>query len=172
MICPACGRELEPFATGGVTVDVCAHGCRGIWFDAFELQKLADINATLTQQLRAVSSATPANIETVDKRVCPKCSGVAMMRHYFSSQRRTLVDECPSCGGFWLDAGELASVRQEQIELREQGRGVHAKLSRMALEAVASRLRRGGEESQTSKPLAHSLNSMAAAIEQLKTNAE
>jgi len=38
---------------------------------------------------------------------------MAMMRHFFSSRRQVEVDECPSCGGYWLDAGELALVRGE-----------------------------------------------------------
>jgi Zn-finger nucleic acid-binding protein len=24
------------------------------------------------------------------------------------------VDECPNCGGYWLDAGELAQIRAER----------------------------------------------------------
>jgi Zn-finger nucleic acid-binding protein len=36
-----------------------------------------------------------------------------MMRHFFSVKRRITVDECPNCGGYWLDVGELAAVRTE-----------------------------------------------------------
>jgi Zn-finger nucleic acid-binding protein len=49
-----------------------------------------------------------------DKRLsCPKHPGVVMMRHFSSVKRRVTVDECPSCGGFWLDAGEVAAIRSE-----------------------------------------------------------
>jgi Zn-finger nucleic acid-binding protein len=36
-----------------------------------------------------------------------------MMRHFFSVKRQVAVDECPSCGGYWLDVGELAAIRTE-----------------------------------------------------------
>jgi Zn-finger nucleic acid-binding protein len=26
------------------------------------------------------------------------------------------VDQCPNCGGYWLDAGELESILREQAE--------------------------------------------------------
>jgi Zn-finger nucleic acid-binding protein len=47
------------------------------------------------------------------KRECPRCSGVKLHRHFFSAKRRVEVDQCPSCGGYWLDAGELAMIRAE-----------------------------------------------------------
>jgi len=34
-----------------------------------------------------------------------------MMRHFFSVKKQVEVDECPGCGGFWLDAGELRKIR-------------------------------------------------------------
>ena len=36
-----------------------------------------------------------------------------MMRHFHSVKRGVVVDECPRCAGFWLDAGELAGIRSE-----------------------------------------------------------
>jgi Zn-finger nucleic acid-binding protein len=36
---------------------------------------------------------------------------MVMMRHFFSVKKEIEVDECPNCGGFWLDAGELENIR-------------------------------------------------------------
>ena len=36
-----------------------------------------------------------------------------MMRHFHSVKRGVVVDECPRCAGFWLDAGELAGIKSE-----------------------------------------------------------
>ena len=36
-----------------------------------------------------------------------------MMRHFESVARKVAIDECPSCGGVWLDAGELNVIRSE-----------------------------------------------------------
>jgi Zn-finger nucleic acid-binding protein len=49
----------------------------------------------------------------LSKRIrCPKVHEI-MMRHFHSLKRGTLVDECPKCAGYWLDAGELAGIRTE-----------------------------------------------------------
>ena len=40
MKCPACSRELAEVQVGSLLVDVCQGGCGGIWFDAFELQRM------------------------------------------------------------------------------------------------------------------------------------
>jgi len=36
-----------------------------------------------------------------------------MARHFVSVQEDVLVDECPSCGGFWLNGDELEEIRQQ-----------------------------------------------------------
>jgi Zn-finger nucleic acid-binding protein len=36
-----------------------------------------------------------------------------MMRHFSSVKRKVTIDECPDCGGIWLDAGELGAIRDE-----------------------------------------------------------
>jgi hypothetical protein len=35
--CPVCSNVMTKMEAEGVTVDVCAGGCGGIWFDWFEL---------------------------------------------------------------------------------------------------------------------------------------
>ena len=40
MRCPACFNELTQTQVGSLRVDVCQGGCGGIWFDAFELQRV------------------------------------------------------------------------------------------------------------------------------------
>jgi Zn-finger nucleic acid-binding protein len=36
-----------------------------------------------------------------------------MLRHFWSVERAVTMDECPECGGVFLDAGELGSIRHE-----------------------------------------------------------
>ncbi|MFH1489242.1 MAG: zf-TFIIB domain-containing protein, partial [Pseudomonadota bacterium] len=40
MDCPYCGKEMKEEDFGGAGIDVCREGCRGLWFEAFELKKL------------------------------------------------------------------------------------------------------------------------------------
>ena len=58
----------------------------------------------------------------------------------FSLQRQVLVDECPNCGGFWLDAGELADIREETQAAKEHRKAKHARLNQVALEALTQGL--------------------------------
>jgi Zn-finger nucleic acid-binding protein len=64
------------------------------------------------------------NIDYTKRRTCPRCDQIVMMRHFYSPRRRVEVDECPNCGGFWLDAGELALIRNEHANEPEQQRAV------------------------------------------------
>jgi len=41
MICPKCGSEMRGYERNGVTVDQCT-GCRGIFLDRGELERLID----------------------------------------------------------------------------------------------------------------------------------
>src|SRR3989442_11798551 len=54
------------------------------------------------------------------RRNCPKCGDVVLMRHYYSKKRGVMVDECPNCAGFWLDAGELEQIRSEREALQAE----------------------------------------------------
>jgi len=48
-----------------------------------------------------------------------------MMRHFFSVKKEVEVDECPGCGGFWLDAGELGKIRSLFDTQEERHRAAH-----------------------------------------------
>jgi len=112
MNCPACENELSPTTTGGVTVDVCRGGCGGIWFDNYELEKFDEPKESAGEALLDVERKEGLAVDVEKKRNCPKCRDVAMTQHFFSVKNRVAVDECPKCGGHWLDMGELAAIRK------------------------------------------------------------
>lgn len=114
MKCPACRNELTPFHVRDVTVDVCQGGCGGIWFDAFELQKVDEDRETAYQPLLHIRRDESVVVDASRKRECPRCAGIKLRRHFFSAKRRVEVDQCPGCAGYWLDAGELALLRAEK----------------------------------------------------------
>jgi hypothetical protein len=111
MICPACDHALTEMRLGKLPVDVCQGGCGGLWFDNFELQKADDEFAA--EAILRIQRDDHRLVDYERRRPCPRCDGVVMMRHFFSGRRETEVDTCPSCGGVWLDAGELAAIRRE-----------------------------------------------------------
>jgi len=113
MKCPACFNALKPLEVGGVVVDACYGGCGGIWFDAFELQRFDEKRETAGEQLLHIPRDEQLVIDFTRKRDCPRCEGIKLHRHFFSAKRRVQVDQCPNCGGYWLDAGELEQIRAE-----------------------------------------------------------
>lgn len=112
MKCPACETELTSMAAGDITVDVCKGGCGGIWFDNFELRKVDEPHESTGEILLDIDRNEKIKIDSSNRRRCPKCN-VLMMRHFSSVKKQVTVDECPGCGGCWLDVGELATIRKE-----------------------------------------------------------
>lgn len=95
-------------------MDVCDGGCGGIWFDHWELQKVDEQAETAGEQLLSVRRDPGVLVDPAGRYRCPKCTdGVVLMRHFWSVKRGVTIDECPECGGIFLDAGELARIRSE-----------------------------------------------------------
>ena len=116
MKCPACFHELTKMQVGNLEVDVCQGGCGGIWFDAFELQRVDEQTETAGEPLLHIRRDERLVVDRSRKRECPRCTGVKLHRHFFSAKRRIEIDECPNCAGYWLDAGELAQIRTEKAQ--------------------------------------------------------
>lgn len=116
MNCPACDRALTEIQVGHLKVDACLDGCGGVWFDAFELQRVDDPGETAGDLLVEVPRDPTLAVDFARKRACPRCPDVKLKRHFFSARRRVEVDHCPNCGGYWLDHGELEGIRMEKAE--------------------------------------------------------
>lgn len=114
MNCPACAHELTTMIVGPITVDACSGGCAGIWFDHFELAKVDEQSESAGATLLEIPGDPALSIDMSRRRSCPKCGPqMKMLRHFESIARKIAVDECPECGGIWLDAGELNVIRNE-----------------------------------------------------------
>ena len=112
MRCPACDRDLTTRSAGGVAVDVCDGGCGGIWFDRAEFAKFDEPHEHAGEGLLDIATdGRPVDLDA--RRTCPRCGDMPMQRHFSSVERRVAVDECPQCGGVWLDTGELSAIRRE-----------------------------------------------------------
>jgi len=112
MNCPACDSTLTELRAGQILVDACHAGCGGVWFDNFELQKVDERHEPAGASLNVLASAD-VRIKAAPTRACPRCEGQPLRRHFFSFKKHVQVDCCPACGGYWLDAGELAVIRAE-----------------------------------------------------------
>jgi Zn-finger nucleic acid-binding protein len=108
MICPVCAQEMAVKNAGDIPLDVCWGGCGGIWFDAFELARLSQAPPETMEWMAQVpvqEAQIPAH-----KLQCPRCS-LPLMRRLFKPAVKVVVDECPGCGGFWLDHGEWDRIQ-------------------------------------------------------------
>ena len=143
MKCPACSNLLQEITIADVTVDVCKGGCGGIWFDNFELKKFDEPHESLGRSLLETERDESIVIDRTKRLKCPKCDDVVMMRHFFSVKKEVEVDQCPACGGYWLDYGELGKIRslfnteQERSKAAEQyfSEGFGDKLNAMRAES-------------------------------------
>lgn len=113
MNCPRCGNSLSQFQANEVELDVCHNGCGGIWFDKWELKKLDERSEFDTNILAQIKHDSNLTINMQKRLDCPKCPRkIVMMRHFHSVKRKVEVDECPGCGGYWLDLGELSTIHK------------------------------------------------------------
>lgn len=122
MDCPVCANALTTMRVGGIAVDVCEGGCGGIWFDRYELMRLDEPDESAGESLLDTARDPDLHVDPSKRLHCPKCPEVVMARHFFSVKRQVVADECPNCGGHWLDPGELRTIRSEYASEEERQR--------------------------------------------------
>lgn len=136
MNCPACGHGLSPVTSDGITVDACEGGCGGLFFDAFELAKVDEAHEAAGEALLSIPRQADRILDREKRYSCPKCPDLVMRRYFSSAKREVSVDECPGCGGVWLDDGELAAIRTEFASQVDRERHHAAYMDRVVLEAT------------------------------------
>ncbi len=157
MFCPVCKKELEKMEVGGVVVDVCRGGCGGIWFDHFELMKFDEPHELAGEALLNIERDESIIIDYEKRRVCPRCEDIVMMRHFFSVKREVEIDECPRCGGFWLDAGELSKIRSLFISEEERRAAAERSFSELFDKKLNNMRMESIKQSERAKKISHIL---------------
>ena len=114
MRCPKCResdlREARVKSTG-VKVDSCPQ-CKGVWFDAAELEAVLSIAA---KELMVPPTALKSAVLH-----CPRCSSALYRFPY--PQTKVKIEVCKDCGGLWLDAGEFDEIKAERQVLQKRGK--------------------------------------------------
>jgi Zn-finger nucleic acid-binding protein len=114
--CPRDGTVMERVTLGTMSVDRCDI-CRGMWLDLGELQKLVarpTAAATLDPPMTLASTREMNKSMLVGAMVCPR-DGETLRERADAKQEHVRVDECPSCKGVFLDAGELRDLSEHTI---------------------------------------------------------
>lgn len=106
MKCPACKDPLVVVERESIEVDWCP-ACHGVWFDAGELELLAD---KAGKTLEPGMIGTPAGEVEEALRRCPRCRH-KMEKVAPANDDDLLLDRCTK-HGLWFDAGELGLLMQ------------------------------------------------------------
>lgn len=64
LVCPKCGSDMRAYERNGVTIDQCT-GCRGIFLDRGELERLTDAEAAFYGSRQA--APTPSRYPEDDR---------------------------------------------------------------------------------------------------------
>jgi uncharacterized protein len=131
MKCPACSRVLTEKPVGSLCVQVCQGGCGGIWFDTFELNRVLQEDDAVSESLLQIQRDRDVIPDPAQPRCCPRCVDARLNRVLFGPGSRSLVDECPKCGGCWFDDGVLARL-QDEGQLRAEAGPAGASFDLMA----------------------------------------
>jgi len=97
-------EEVETFGPN-IIIDVCPK-CNGIWLDKGELGKLLkdkNLSNYLTKHI-GTKSRSPM--------ICPRCGNTMDIEKADDVE----VDVCLTCGGVWLDSGELEELKAKSKE--------------------------------------------------------
>lgn len=114
LICPACGEKMEKIKApeSDFYIDICTNGCGGMYFDNRELEKLDEKSENVDFIFEALKGKTFKPATNNDVRICPAC-GSNMVKNFASTKREIEIDCCYTCGGKFLDYGELEKLRNQ-----------------------------------------------------------
>ena len=114
MKCPACQKEMAKIFVPheGVNIDICLDGCGGIYFDNREYEYFDEPHEDIDPILDSIKGKTFTPVDESLPRTCPAC-GARMVKHFASGKQAVQIDACYSCGGKFLDHGELEKIRAE-----------------------------------------------------------
>ena len=107
MKCPKCHSSLRTSDLGEygfIVLDVCPR-CEGSWFDKGELDRLDESLWTNAEELEFLRMGGDREC-----LACPKCR-VGMVPLSPIDARNVIVERCPLCEGFWLNAGDLEEIQ-------------------------------------------------------------
>jgi len=117
--CPACNSVMTKIymPETGVNIDICLDGCGGIYFDNRELEKFDEKTENADALLAQISGKTFKRVNGDEIRICPAC-GMPMAK-MGAANGVVEIDVCHTCGGKFLDNGELQKIRKYKNNTEE-----------------------------------------------------
>ncbi|MFO8014316.1 MAG: zf-TFIIB domain-containing protein [Phycisphaerae bacterium] len=126
--CPNCGTSMQRDAKRDLAVDVCP-SCGGVWLDSGELNALA---TGMHGDIEYCSVDEEVHRDRFPERPCSRCPDTTMRKINLLRLSDIIFDWCPSCGGFFLDKGEVDRMNAELKNLTpnheaEEYRAMHGR---------------------------------------------
>lgn len=148
MECPACGHAMREVEAGNVKVDACQSGCGGLWFDRMELKKLDEKREKDGEPLLSFNKGQ--SVIKKERRRCPRCNPHHVLQtKLYHPTILVQIEECPGCGGHFLDPGELAQIRgQAQSDAMRKSAAERIYQQRMVVPATMERIERQRQEAE------------------------
>ncbi len=120
MLCPRTQSTLKKINVGRVPVYVI-ESCGGVFLENQTLKQFEcprdERGEALVKHLRQFHT----ELNSLHQRVnCPVCEKTVMLRRFYSPLHVVEIDECPGCGGIWLDAGELEKLQSLMLNEKER----------------------------------------------------
>lgn len=114
--CPACQNFMSKIfvKSAGANIDICTEGCGGMWFDNREINHFNAPSKDIGDILEVLNSKVFVKKGELGHIYCPSC-GTKMIKTFSSVKKEIQIDECCSCGGKFLEHGELQAIRNEYI---------------------------------------------------------
>ena len=119
--CPACHKEMVKIfvSSVGVNIDICLNGCGGVFFDNKEFYSFDEQRENIYEIIQALEGRTFIEVDESKDRYCPVC-GKKMVKNYTNLSKEVEIDDCYSCGGKFLDFGELEKIRKQNLTSNER----------------------------------------------------
>jgi len=126
-----------------------------VWFDRFELDKVDEPHESAGEILLDIPRDPSVVVDRSKRRLCPRCEGIIMQQHFFSVKMEVGIDECPQCGGIWLDHGELALIRAQFGSAEEGKQAAQQYFSEVFGTQLAGMASQTDTKRQKAKKIAH-----------------
>jgi Zn-finger nucleic acid-binding protein len=102
---------MDKIAYGDIEVDRCT-GCRGIWFDLLERERLTELQGS--ERIDVGKRAVGKKYDRVERVDCPVCHD-PMIRMVDAEQPHVHYEACKVCNGVFLDAGEFRDLKERTL---------------------------------------------------------
>ncbi len=109
MNCPKCDGVMQKVSVEEFEVDCCG-ACEGVWFDLCEHDHLKDIRGS-EDRIDMGDPTKGTEMDAVRDIHCPRCS-VKLVKLSMIDQTHIKYEQCATCGGVFLDAGEFTDFKR------------------------------------------------------------